>query len=204
MERKIELYKRKHRSRCKIVIIGAEGKNVTEKNYFKKFSSRNLRVIMATGNATDPFRMVKNIITAMQNEGIDAKLEDVFAYCVFDTDTDRQKDKQIEKAVNLAGKFGIEIITSNPCFEDWLLCHFEQTHAILDNKDVIRKLKKYISNYDKNIDVYPKVQDLTDIAIKNAKSQCQYQLSLKRKIHSVDANPSTEVYKIIEKIKNNK
>ena len=200
MGRKIEEYKRKSRERHKVILIGAEGTNVTESNYFKHFSKRNMRVIMANGNSTVPVKMVNDIIKTMKNKDINPEYEEVSVYCVFDTDTDEKKNKQIKEAIALAKKYGIEIITSNPCFEDWFLCHYEKTTRSMNNKDVVDRLEKHLGKYEKNMDIYPMISELQDKAIHNAKIQCNYQIEQGRNINSTMANPSTEVYKIIENI----
>lgn len=157
MGRKIEEYKRKTRNRHRTILIGAEGTNVTENNYFKNFNTRDAKykIIMANGNSTDPVKMVNDIICTMKKKDIDTRYSEVSVYCVFDTDTDKSKDKQIKDAIVLAKQYGIQIITSNPCFEDWYLCHYKNTTSFLNNKNVIIELKKYVKSYEKNINIYP-------------------------------------------------
>lgn len=77
------------------------------------------------------------------------------AYCVFDTDTNQEKNTIINKAIELAKKNKIIVITSSPCFEIWFLLHYIYTTASMSNDDVIKVLKKHYSKYEKNINIYP-------------------------------------------------
>lgn len=206
MGRKItDEYKRKTRTRHKTILVGVEGKkNKTENLYFNSFNVRggNYVIKIANGNSTDPLKMVKDIIKTMRLKDIDVKYGDKI-YCVFDSDEDENKDLQIKKAIALARKHNIEIIVSNPCFEEWFLCHFKYTTRYLNGDKVIEKLKCYIPNYDKNIDVFPIVDKFTEVGIKNAKKQIKYHKSLGRDVNLTQSNPCTNVYKIIEEIRDN-
>lgn len=199
--RLINEHKRQRRISNRTILIGAEGKNKTENMYFHNFNDRqnSYRIIMANGNSTDPVRMVEDIITTMEKMDINPDYGDK-VYCIFDTDESERKDNQIKDAMILASKNKIEVIISNPCFENWFLCHFIYTTKHLTNANVVQKLKKYIPNYAKNINVYSQLKNLTPTAINNAKKQCEYQKSLGRNIHKVQSNPCTEIYIIIEEL----
>lgn len=190
----------KKKKRRKLIIIGAEGSNVTESSYFKKFGTNELEIKIATGNSTDPVGIVSDTIKMLKNKAIDLQQDDVSVYCVFDTDADLAKDNQIFLSIEMAKKYGITVITSTPCFEDWFLCHYEMTTASMDNKRVIERLKKHVDNYEKNMDIYPVINSFTEIAVENAKRQCAFHEQQGKNIKSANANPATEVYKIIEDI----
>jgi len=192
--------KTKNRKRRKLIVIGAEGSNVTEATYFKHFGTKDIEIKMATGNSTDPVGIVSDTVKMVKNRAIDIQHNDVAVYCVFDTDADSAKCDQIRKSIELAKKYGINVITSTPCFENWFLCHYELTTAPMDNKNVIGKLKKHIKKYDKNMDVYPIINSFTEKAVENAKKQCEYHIQQGNNIKSPNANPATEVYEIIEYI----
>ena len=89
--------KRKTRNRQpkKILLINAEGKNKTEKNYFHSFVSDSLAVHFCGGNDTDPVNMVKKLVAEYQKYGLGT---DDFAACFVDSDFDAQKDKQLLEA----------------------------------------------------------------------------------------------------------
>lgn len=129
--------------------------------------------------------------------GLDLQDDDV-AYCVFDTDIDPNKNKIIEEAIRLAMKNHIKIITSSPCIELWFLLHYDYTTANMSSESVIKRLKKFYPQYEKNVNIYPDIIENLDTAIKRAKKLEKYQLDNNRRIGTVEANPNTELYKIVE------
>lgn len=197
-------YKRRKRTKKKTILIGVEGKkNRTENLYFNNFNvcGGNYIIKLANGNLTDPVKMVNDIIRTMRLNEIDSKYGDK-VYCVFDGDMNDSKNAQIIKAMSLASKHNIEIIVSNPCFEEWFLCHFVYTTKYLSSDEVISKLRTYIPNYEKNLDIFNIINNFTDTGVRNAKKQVKYHESLGRNINLVQSNPCSSVYKIVLKIKN--
>lgn len=197
----ISNYTRRPRKLNRNIIIAVEGsKNKTEKTYFRNFNNKNGNIIsFANGGETDPVKMVKSLAKEIERRGIDLNAGDK-AYCVFDTDTDQRKNRQILEARRIANDLGIEIITSNPCIEYWFLLHFVNTNAIMDSDGVITKLKRYIPNYEKNMDVYAFLEPTQADAINRAVQVEEKHISDGKTIGFVEANPSTEVYKIINEL----
>ena len=195
---------RKIRKQKNKILIAVEGKNKTEKKYFSNFENgkKSYNITYARGNNTDPLKLVQMLIREIDELKLDLTHGDAF-YCIFDTDMDAHKNKIIEKAMQLAHKNNIKIITSSPCVELWFLLHYEYTTAHMSNEDVIKRLKDYYPKYEKNINIYPDIINNLSLAIKNAKKLEQHQLDTKHKIGTVEANPNTEMYKIVEYLKNN-
>lgn len=185
------------------IIIAAEGKNKTEKMYFNHFDDgkKNYSIAFAKGNYTDPLNLVRMLIDEIKKVGLDLTDGDE-AFCVFDTDVDPEKNNIINEAKKLAFANNIKIISSTPSVELWFLLHFEYTTASMSNKDLINRLKEHYHNYDKNIDIYPDISDKTADAIEKAKKLEKYQLDNNKEIGTVEANPNTEVYKIVEELLN--
>lgn len=185
----------------KVILVAFEGKNKTENNYFSNYRLRDKDYIikLVPGNETDPINLVNKTIIKVKELGLNLEENDR-AYCIFDTDLDERKNMQIIKARKLAKKYHIIMITSNPCIELWFLLHFEYTTAWLSNNDVINKLKKYYPKYEKNINIFPEIKDKVSEAIKNAKKLESFQLDNNKIIGMVDANSSTEMYKIVEEL----
>lgn len=192
---------RKIRKQKNKIIIAAEGKNKTEKTYFNHFDDGNksYSISFAKGNYTDPLNLVKMLIDEIIRIGLDLTDGDE-AFCVFDTDVDPMKNNIINDAKKLAYDNNIKIISSTPSIELWFLLHFEYTTASMNNKDLIRRLKEHYHNYDKNVDIYPDIGDRTNEAIEKAKKLEKYQLDNEKEIGTVEANPNTEVYKIVEEL----
>lgn len=124
------------------------------------------------------------------------------AYCIFDTDTNYTKNNIIEKAKELANENNIKIITSTPSIELWFLLHYEYTTANMTNKDLINRLKNFYPAYNKNIDIYKDINNNINKAIERAKKLEKHQLDNNKVIGTVEANPNTEIYKIVEKLLN--
>lgn len=190
---------RKVRKQKSKILIAAEGKNKTEKTYFSNFEDgkKSYNITYARGNNTDPLKLVKMLIKEIDELKLDLQDDDV-AYCIFDTDVDPNKNKIIEEAIQLARKNNIKIITSSPCFELWFLLHYDYTTANMDSEEVIKRLKEYYPKYEKNINIYPDIIKKIDLAIDCAKKLEKYQTDNNRRIGTVEANPNTEVYKIVE------
>ena len=190
---------RKVRKQKSKILIAAEGKNKTEKTYFSNFEDgkKSYNITYARGNNTDPLKLVKMLIKEIDELKLDLQDDDV-AYCIFDTDVDTNKNKIIEEAIQLARKNNIKIITSSPCFELWFLLHYDYTTANMDSEEVIKRLKEYYPKYEKNINIYPDIIKEIDLAIDRAKKIEKYQIDNNRRIGTVEANPNTEVYKIVE------
>ena len=194
----------KPRNKKNKIIIAVEGKNKTEKIYFDNFDDgkRNYSITIARGNDTDPMKLVRNLEKEMRKREISLKNGDK-VFCVFDVDMDYKKNKVIEEAKEFASKNGIQIITSTPCVELWFLLHYDYTTAPLTNNEVMKRLKKYYPKYEKNINIYMDINSKTSKAIENAKKLENYQKENNKIIGTVEANPNTEIYKIVEYLLSN-
>ncbi len=94
-------------------------------------------------------------------------------YCFFDKDTHHRYLQAINDCEISRPAGGFSAITSVPCFEYWLLLHFEYstkpytgtaTRSACDN--LIRDLQKHIKNYAKGMkDWFCKLETRTDQAI---------------------------------------
>ncbi len=182
--------------------IFCEGEK-TEINYFSKLKTHerisriNIKVKSAD-KITDAIGVVKYAISFLQNKKRDFEPGDLI-YCVLDRDANT--NQHLEKALKLANENGILIIFSNPCFEYWILCHFEYFITTCNPDDMIRKLKKNLGIYRKNdSDIYKKTQDKIAIAISNAKKIKDTHEKNGIKLISRESNPSTYVFELIEKI----
>lgn len=184
-----------------MILIALEGKNKTEKNYFENFNSRDKNYIIKVvpGNETDPINLVEQ--TKKKVNELELNLnDDDRAFCIFDTDTDVRKNAQIDEAINIANEHGIKVITSSPCIELWFLLHYTYTTSNMNNNAVMDKLKKYCSKYNKNFAIYPIIYGKTKFACSNARKLEKYQKENNRNINHVEANPHSEIYKIIDEL----
>ena len=136
-----------------LILIIAEGQNVTESQYFRHFQEQhadyNIKILIP-GHITDPSGMQKTILRYWDQYGMDEEKGDV-AFIVLDLDCNSEKGRLIRKLEkeNENARF----VVSNPCFEVWFLLHFRySTRAYYTSSEVIRDLRKYIPDYEKNTD----------------------------------------------------
>ncbi|MCX8500400.1 MAG: RloB family protein [Alphaproteobacteria bacterium] len=136
-----------------LVLIVCEGE-ATEVNYFREIfqefrvNKRTYSCIHAEG--TQPLKVVNS---AIKHCGKNSDWEYVF--CVFDRDDHPGYDQAIKKAQNqvlknATGKqIEFKVIPSNPCFELWLLLHYQEQNRE-DRRDIIvSKLEKHLKDYEK-------------------------------------------------------
>lgn len=193
------------RIRKSIIVISSEGKNKTETYYFRKFNSNKVKIHFASGNETDPVKMVKALKRECKELDIQSDWGDR-AYCLVDSDVNAQKNEQIAEADKIAAKYekcDMEVIVSGPCFEEWFICHrLYSTKQYNSNEELLEAIEKMIPGYSKDReDLYELLLDSQDQAIQNAKRLEQHNMDSGRRIHTADFQPSTEVYKIIEAIR---
>ena len=176
-----------NRSRTKLILIAAEGRNKTEKLYFHELfqNNKDYRVRFTSSTETDPVGIVASAVQYIQSEELDLKNGDL-AFCAVDTDTDISKQGQINQARKLAEKNGVELLLSN------------STKSYASNDEVIRDLTTYIPGYKKNANVYDLVAHAQEHAVKRAKQLEQHHAELGRKKNSMECNPSTDAYKVLE------
>ncbi len=199
MERRVirEDRKNKKLKPKKIILIASEGK--TEKEYFNGFNgvNKNYRILFAKGNNTDSNNLICSLINSIKKNKLN-EFEDFNAFCVFDIDTYGFKENINLKAIKECISNKIVPITSTPCIELWFLLHFEEVSHYIDSKQTIEKLKNHITDYKKGKDIYNELINNIDKAIIRAKRLEQKQLSNGHTIGSINANPNTEVFKLIE------
>lgn len=188
----------RRRTEKSIILLALEGKNKTEKTYFREFNSVNgsYHVSFAKGNNTDPVNIVKDAISSYKNMGLEKDAGDLaFVVC----DTDFSKEDQIQEARTLAEQNDVTLILSNPCFEIWLLMHFKYTtKPYASNLELLNDLQNRWPEYSKNIGSFDGISDMRPSAIDNAKQLKQFH---KLKNHTTEiekCNPSTDVYILVE------
>lgn len=121
-------------------------------------------------------------------------------YCVFDRDQHHCFDATVHAISTLKPKNTFFAITTTPCFEFWLLLHFQFTsksYSATQNKspcDIANvDLKAEWANYGKSKrDIYTHVKEKTADAITNAKQLVTYN------INSGSTNPQTNMHELIE------
>ena len=181
------------RARYERVLIVTEGEK-TEVNYFKeirryfRLPSATVRVCPADG--TNPLQVVTFASELCQKV---REWERVF--CVIDRDQHAFYDRALGLALELDGRYRNDerqsiqftAIPSNPCFELWLLLHFQRSEAFIHGNEVVRRVTAHIDGYRKGrSDIFSKTRTGLDTAYANAER-------LRARVERPGDNPSTEV-----------
>ena len=189
------------RNRKKVILIGTEGKNKTETKYLENFR-RHLNeytIVFACGNDTDSLGVINNTLYSIKKEELNYEEGDlVFSLIDYDVNVPKGKLNKLNVAIRKAQENNIKVLLSNPTFEIWYLLHYKySTKCFNSNEDVIYELKKYIKNYQKNLDVYNLLIDKLPNAINNAKKLEDYHCK-QGNSDLCDKCPSSDVYKLME------
>lgn len=184
------------------VLIVCEGEK-TEPRYFSglkdhyALNSANVEICGDCGS--DPVSIV-NYAKQRYREERDAG--DAFdkVYCVFDKDTHANYHQALSLIHNWAPKNTLEAITSVPCFEYWLLLHYEYTTQPFARQagnsacaQVLSRLKHCMPEYTKGKgEIFRDLLGQLPFAIKNAER------GLKTAGANDTDNPTTRVHELVQ------
>lgn len=181
------------------VLIVCEGKK-TEPNYFNelinhyKLNTANVQIDKAEGSSP------KNVLESAEKYAKKATKEGNAydrIYCVFDKDNHNTYQQTVNK---IEKKKDFYACVSVPCFEYWLLLHFEyktSPYHASGNKSicaqVIKDLKAHIPNYEKGYrGTFKDLESKLEIAKSNAKK------ALKAADRNDTDNPTTHIHELVD------
>ena len=174
-------------------VISVEGTK-TEPQYFATFNGPQsiVRVKCLKRKPTDssPIHVLKQMKVYLKEESLRKTDE---AWLV--VDRDNWTEEQLQELIEWEKKsiqYGLAL--SNPNFEYWLLLHFEDGQGIANTRECSSRLKKYVCNYEKNIDIAKFTLERKNQATARAKQ---------RDIHlsnDLSQKWTTTVYRLVEKI----
>lgn len=167
------------------ILIVCEGSK-TEPNYFneiKQFHSLQTANVAVQHSAlgTCPLQVVNSAEEFFLNGNAEKSIQKrAFeqVYAVFDRDDHKEYFNARDKAVALNGKLKNDFnkkvkftaISSVPCFELWLLLHFEDAQAPMHRNDALTRLKKYLPSYTKGkTGLYATTREQSVFAVERAK-----------------------------------
>ncbi len=138
----------------RVVEIHCEGR-VTEPAYLyalKEILRHRGDVVLhiEKGSGRDPLRIVSAAVESKRLGGIDE------IWCAFDVD----EHQTIDEAVRLALNEDINLAISNPCFELWLILHFQDQIAHIGTADAVKLRAKLDGSKDKKLDASIYVQNI--------------------------------------------
>jgi hypothetical protein len=108
-----------------------------------------------------PLTLVERAAARLTN---DSEVDE--CWCVFDVEWPRHHPN-LEKALRLANTNGVRVAVSNPCFELWLILHFQDQTAFLDNRAAERLSRQLDGRSGKRLDA-AKYMPLRQDAVKRA------------------------------------
>jgi len=188
------------------VLIVCEGEK-TEPHYFNELkdhyglNSANIEICGDCGS--DPLSIIRH---AKQRYREEKDAGDAFdnVFCVFDKDTHAHYQQGLDTIRSASPKNVYVAITSVPCFEYWLLLHFNYTTRPYDSlpgnsacNQVLTELKGYMAGYTKgSIDIFSALLGQLDFAKNNAI----------RALQAAEANhtdnPTTKVHELVDFLQN--
>ena len=188
------------------VLIVTEGQR-TEPNYLleliksKKLHTAN--VVVDGDCGSDPMSIYKHAKDLYKTEKKRGEKFDR-VYCVFDQDGHTNYVQALDAIRRAVPKGVYHAINSVPCFEYWVLLHFQYTMSIYQAPGgqssyrlLLKDLKKHLPDYEKGeVGLYQRLEDKLDIAIVNAK----------KGLAAAEAvgtdNPTTRMHLLVEYLHN--
>ena len=182
-----------------VYLIIAEGKNKTEVLYLSHFQdqekSYSIRFVKA-GYKTDADSLYNALIDKWKKLDLSAKNGDL-GFVILDTDNDPLKAQKISALAQNNTNTEVSFVVSNPTFEVWLLMHFKYTtKQYKDGNTVIKELRRYLPNYEKNRDCFEDCKDKIKEAVKNSITIAEYYAD--NEWPSIECNPRTDMGYLIE------
>ncbi|SMN11956.1 hypothetical protein SPBRAN_155 [uncultured Candidatus Thioglobus sp.] len=167
------------------ILLVSEGKE-TEQNYFKGLCQiLRISIEIKDINKTSLGSLLAKVKRIVDN----AKREkNPFTQVIFIVDKDDfqhyEQDKNDVKKID-----NFHVFFSEPCFEYWLLLHFQPIKKPFNNCQTLKSDKDFIRNFSEykknNIDVFPILANKLQDACKNAKN-----------------NPHTNLNELVEYLQN--
>ena len=202
LERKVET-----RANRKRILIVTEG--YTERHYFDELTKayRLGGVVIKTSKGTSPRNVVDRAsdLFFRGDGGLYGKEDFDEVYAVFDRDEHSNYFEALTVAEQLGKKLSadkkhpvvFEAVPSNPCFELWLLLHFQNVSTLMHRNDVLKLIQQKIPGYKKGAeDVYSRISARLGEAIERARL-----MNKTASPYSQEA-PYTGIVSLVEKLQN--
>ena len=177
----------------KLFLLRTEG-DKTEPQYFRALDSLvsgSHVVCLRGGHASAPPQVLRHMKTYLMEQRPASPYE---AWLIVDRDQwSNAQLASLDRWERQQSNYGLAI--SNPKFEHWLLLHFEDGNNIGSARECSDRLKQYLPDYDKDIDIRAITLDRIQDAVSRAKDRdnttCEDWLP---------TFGNTTVYKLVERI----
>lgn len=187
------------------IFIFCEGKN-TEPDYLEKFATQHTNGLVdveCLGKCGVPVTVVDKAIAKQkchrrENKHVSGVEDDLFVAMV-----DRDEHPHIPTAKDKARQANILFIMSNPCIEIWALWHIQEQSGEIHRHDLQHLLKEQMPGYDHQNKAYFNYNLMADNdKYETAKKRA---ISLEKRHYTADTkfldqNPSSNIYKVLDKI----
>lgn len=182
------------------VLIVCEGEK-TEPGYFRELRREEeirLLTIEVVGKLGVPLKVVETAVRMSKEARLEARRsgDDGLAYdevwCVFDVD----QHPNLQEALNEARTHDVNVALSNPCFELWILLHFQDQRAHIGSDRLADACRTHIPNYQKEAP-YNDLRPRYEAAVERARKLDAWQQQQGRQ----DENPTTRVYRLTERLR---
>jgi hypothetical protein len=141
----------------KTLVIFCEGER-TEPEYLdalkRQPSVRDVAAVdlrVETGKGGSVPRTLVAMATEARSRAINEEAEIDEFWCVFDVEWPRNHPG-LREAIQQARTNGIKLAISNPCFELWLILHFQDHTAWLDNNQALHLRRQFDGSSHKGLD----------------------------------------------------
>lgn len=187
------------REQRRIIRVLTEGA-VTEPSYIAQWARRNRRIhVEFADSGMAPLSLVQRAreyqIANRRSRRGGRGIEFDEIWCVFDVD----QHPNLDQAINEARQNGIGVALSNPCFELWLILHYEDQTAHIDRHDAQRRARDLGAMVEKRLD--PRNIDALLAGYEAARLRAQ-QLHERHLANGSDPieNPSSNVWELIGRL----
>lgn len=183
----------------RVIRVHTEGR-VTEPKYLEELARRHrgkIRIDVGVSGAV-PETLVDQACRDMDNNGTRRREGPWYdeIWCVFDVD----EHPNLKRAIGRALQKKVKLAVSNPCFELWLILHFQDQTAHIDRRDAQRLVKQHGIMEGKEVrsEMFAQLEDYYEDAKQRARM-------LEQK-HDGDgspprSNPSTSMWRLIDSIR---
>ena len=191
------------RDEFKMVIIACEDSK-SSRFYFQAIfdeliKSRSIAkssLVIAKHKNTHPTGVLQDLLDHLGWQDFDHQ------WIVIDRDEERSNSgghslEDFNEAINKANSKNVKVVYSNPCFEIWVLLHFEYRNIAMDRDELNKLLKQKYQYTKKALFSIILNSQLQAIAIKNAEYLLQSWINSQGKLIPATDNPSTTVHKLI-------
>jgi hypothetical protein len=149
-----------------------------------------------TGHGGSVPRTLVSLAAAARSKALDEEAEIDEFWCVFDVEWPRNHPG-LSEAIERARLNSIRLAVSNPCFEVWLILHFENQGAWLDNDAARRARRRLDGSSDKGLDAAKYMPLAGDAARRAAELDERHQ---RNGTTFPDDNPSSGMHRLLASV----